>query len=59
MSNASEESDKDHRSLKLYEDLSDLSIINVKIKTGANGEEVSYNCVQTVEGRSKLITVHG
>lgn len=57
VNNASAESDLDHRSLKLYEDLCDLSIVNVKIKNGANGEEVSFNCVQTVEGRSTSQTI--
>ncbi|CAD6574243.1 MAG: hypothetical protein TREMPRED_001069 [Tremellales sp. Tagirdzhanova-0007] len=53
ISTTPEEAEKDAQSLKLYEDMTDLNIMNVKIKQGAkNGKEVTFNCVQTVEGRS-------
>ncbi len=53
VSTTPEEADKDSQSLKLYEDMTDLNIMNVKIKSGGkNGKEVTFNCVQTVEGRS-------
>ncbi|EIW65816.1 hypothetical protein TREMEDRAFT_66185 [Tremella mesenterica DSM 1558] len=52
VSTTPEEADKDAQSLKLYEDLTDLNITNVKIKTGKAGKEVTFICVQTVEGRS-------
>ena len=54
VSTTPEEAEKDAQSLKLYEDMTDLNIMNVKIKSGGNnGKEVTFNCVQTVEGRSK------
>lgn len=56
-----EESAKDNESLKLYEDLTDLSIANVKIKSGKGGKEVTFNCIQTIEGRSMdiMLSVDG
>ncbi len=59
VSTTREEAEKDVQSLKLYEDMTDLNIMNVKIKSGGkNGKEVTFNCVQTVEGRSKLAPAH-
>ena len=53
-----EEAAKDAESLKLYEDLSELAITNVKIKHGKGGKEVTFTCVQTVEGRSEDTRLH-
>ena len=51
-----EEAAKDAACLRLYEDLSDLSVPNVKIRdTGKAGKEIVYNCIQTYAGRSELI----
>ncbi|KAK1922717.1 hypothetical protein DB88DRAFT_496076 [Papiliotrema laurentii] len=48
-----EEAAKDAACLRLYEDLSDLSVPNVKIRdTGKAGKEIVYNCIQTYAGRS-------
>lgn len=40
--------------IKLYEDLTNLMVPKVNIVKGGNGEEVTFVCIQTVEGRSKL-----
>lgn len=53
ISTTPEEADKDAASLKLYEDLTDLGIMNVKIVQGKNGKEYTFNCIQTVGGRSR------
>lgn len=56
VSTTPEEAEKDVQSLKLYEDMTDLNIMNVKIKSGGkNGKEVTFNCIQTVEGRSACL----
>lgn len=51
---SSEESQKDHASLSLYEDLTGLTMLNVRIRKGASGKEVLYSCMQTTDGRSEL-----
>lgn len=49
---ASQEQEKDAQSLRLYEDLTDLAIVDVKIRQERSGKEVIYNCVQTTDKRS-------
>jgi hypothetical protein len=49
-----EEAEKDAKAIRLYEDLTELNISNVKIKPGKYGKEVVFNCVQTVDKRSEL-----
>jgi hypothetical protein len=42
--------------IQLYEDLTNLLVNKVRIeKTGtpSGGEEVTFNCIQTIEGRSE------
>lgn len=50
-----EEVEKNEASLRLYEDLTDLQIYNVHLKHGEkkSSKETTYNCVQTIDGRSK------
>ncbi|KAK4689382.1 hypothetical protein P7C73_g745, partial [Tremellales sp. Uapishka_1] len=48
----SEESEKDDLTMKLYEDMTDLNIMNVRVKPGRYGKEVTFNCVQSVGKRS-------
>jgi len=52
VSTTPEEAEKDAASLKLYEDLTDLGILNVKVVQGKNGKEYTFNCIQTVGSRS-------
>lgn len=54
---SSEESEKDHASLALYEDLTTLTILNVRIRKGSTGKEVLFSCMQTADGRSELINL--
>jgi hypothetical protein len=44
--------------IKLYEDLTNLMIPQVKIVKGGNGDEITFVCVQTVQGRSKSGFMH-
>ena len=44
--------------IKLYEDLTNLMIPQVKIIKGGNGDEITFVCVQTVQGRSKSGSRH-
>ncbi len=46
------ESAKDTLLIKLYEDLTNLAVPIIKIKEGGAGQEVTFVCVQTVDGRS-------
>lgn len=55
VSTTPEEAAKDAASLKLYEDLTDLQIVSVKIVEGKQGKEITFNCLQTVGERSKLL----
>jgi len=41
--------------IKLYEDLTNLMVPKVNIVKGGNGEEVTFVCIQTVDGRSESI----
>jgi hypothetical protein len=51
---ASEESEIDNACLRLYEDLTELNVANVKIKDGGkSGKEIVFNCIQTHAGKSK------
>ena len=50
-----EEAEKDQQSLMLYEELTDLNIIHVNIESTKSGKKVTYNCIQTIDGRSKLL----
>ena len=53
-----EEAEKDAQSLKIYEDITDLCITNVKVKSGGkNGKDVTFNCIQTVDNRSEWLPV--
>ncbi|GFZ47185.1 hypothetical protein JCM24511_04928 [Saitozyma sp. JCM 24511] len=47
-----EEAEKDQQAIRLYEDLTDLNISNVKVRPAKHGKEVVFNCVQTVDKRS-------
>ncbi|KAL0247818.1 hypothetical protein I308_103896 [Cryptococcus tetragattii IND107] len=47
-----EEAEKDHASLALYEQLSLMNIVNVKIKDSRFGKERTFNCVMCVNGKS-------
>lgn len=50
----SEEAEKDQLSVRLYEDISGLAILNINVKQTNAGKEVVCNCLQTsIEGRSK------
>ncbi|WOO83720.1 uncharacterized protein LOC62_05G007241 [Vanrija pseudolonga] len=49
----SEEAEKDQLSVRLYEDISGLAILNINVKQTNAGKEVICNCLQTsIEGRS-------
>ncbi|KAL1406208.1 hypothetical protein Q8F55_007899 [Vanrija albida] len=50
---SSEEAEKDQLSVRLYEDISGLAILNINVKQTNAGKEVTCNCLQTsIEGRS-------
>lgn len=52
---SSEESAKDAASLRLYEDITDLNIVNVTItENPKRGKEIVFNCIQTHGGKSEL-----
>jgi hypothetical protein len=54
---ASEESEIDNACLRLYEDLTELNVANVKIKDGGkSGKEIVFNCIQTHAGKSESIS---
>jgi len=54
---SSEESAKDAASLRLYEDITDLNIVNVTItENPKKGKEILFNCIQTHAGKSGLRT---
>lgn len=50
-----EEAEKDQQAIRLYEDLTDLNISNVKVRPAKHGKEVVFNCVQTVDKRSERL----
>lgn len=54
-----EELEKDVVSLRFYEDLTELQIVNVKIKSGKAGKDVTLNCLHTnrAAARSELSQV--
>jgi hypothetical protein len=39
--------------IKLYEDMTNLMVPKVNLVRGGNGEEVTFVCVQTIDGRSE------
>jgi hypothetical protein len=49
------ESAKDTLLIKLYEDLTNLSVPIIKTKEGGSGLEVTFVCVQTVDERSEYL----
>ena len=56
VSTTNEDAVKDAASLRLYEDITELLIANVKvIEGGKNGKETIYHCVQTHGARSESI----
>jgi hypothetical protein len=50
---AADESAKDTQLIKLYEDLTNLTAPNIKIKDGGAGKEVTFVCVQTMDSKSE------
>jgi hypothetical protein len=56
-----EEIEKDDASLRIYEDLTELQIVNVKVKHGKAGKEVTLNCLHTnkAAARSESISSRG
>ncbi|ORX39279.1 hypothetical protein BD324DRAFT_619116 [Kockovaella imperatae] len=53
VSTTPDEAEKDAASLRLYEDMTEMAIVNVKVEHGGKGgKEIIYNCIQTREGKS-------
>lgn len=57
---AQEESEKDAMSLRFYEDLTELAIVNVRIKVGKAGKDATLNCLLTnkLAARSEWSSYH-
>ena len=54
VSTTPDDAEKDVASLRLYEDLTEMAIVNVKIEHGGKGgKEIIYNCIHTREGKSE------
>ena len=54
VSTTPDEAEKDAQCLRLYEDLTDICVVSVKVEQGGKGgKEVVFNCIHTVGGRSE------
>jgi hypothetical protein len=54
---SSDESAKDAVCLRLYEDITDLSMVSVKItEVPKAGKEVTVNCIFSRNGKSELLS---